>query len=85
MTAALTLEIILVLVGLVVYLPVAKRRGFSGGLGVVILMAIFSLLTAAAMTSSTPPDLTGAAVSWVAAPLVLSAVAFWLDRPSNYS
>jgi hypothetical protein len=83
MTAALTLEIILVLLGLVVYLPVAKQRGFTCRLGIVILMAIFSLLTVVAMTSSTPPDLTGAAVSWIAAPVVLSVIAFRLDRPSS--
>ncbi|HUK41719.1 MAG TPA: hypothetical protein VLX11_11760 [Candidatus Acidoferrales bacterium] len=78
---AALLEIMLVVVGLILYLPAARAHNLRKRSGVLLLMVVFSVLTVGAMTSSTPPDLTAAAVSWIAAPLVLSAIAFWLDSP----
>jgi len=85
MAVALTVEMVLVVVGLVLYLPVAKQYGASGRIGVLILMVAFSVLTVAGMTSSTPPDVTTVAMSWIAAPLALSGIAFWLDQPARQS
>jgi len=79
---AALLEVSLAVIGLTLYLPAAthnlKKRS-----GILALMLVFSVLTVGAMTTSTPPDLTAAAVSWITAPLVLSAVAFWLDSPQG--
>ena len=83
MGMALALELILVVVGIYSYLLLTRNHGRRARLGLLILMAVFSVLTLVAMTSSVPPDLTGAAVSWILAPLLLSGIAFWLDHPSN--
>jgi len=48
-------------------------------------MVAFSVFTVAGMTSSTPPDVTTVAMSWIAAPLALSGIAFWLDQPARQS
>ena len=45
MSAALTLEMVLVAAGLALYLPQAEKRGFNGRTGVVILMLLFSSMT----------------------------------------
>lgn len=79
MGAALTVEMILVLIGLGLYWGAPGVKG-RGRLGVLILMAVFSALTVAGMTVSPAPDLNVAGASWVAAPLILSGIGLWLDR-----
>lgn len=78
MPVALTLEMLLVVAGLGLY-----RRVAGGGrgrrVGVLILMAVFSALTVVGMTAAPPPDLNAAGASWVAVPLILSGLGFWLD------
>jgi hypothetical protein len=81
MAMAAALEMMIVVTGLVLYLPLAKKtQALKGIIGVLTLMVVFSILTLAAMTTSKPPDLITAAVSWIVAPLVLSGLGFWLDR-----
>ena len=80
MSIALILEMLLVVIGLYVFLNRAGETSFRGKLGILILMAVFSILTVVGMTSSVPPNMTVLAVSWIATPLVLSGIAFWLDR-----
>lgn len=80
MSIALTLEMLLVIAGLILYWNGAGGKGFSGRFGILILMVVFSILTVMGMTSSAPPNLTVMAVSWIATPVVLSGIAFWLDR-----
>jgi hypothetical protein len=79
MTIALTLEMLLVVVGLILYLTNGERR-FSVRIGILILMLVFSVLTIVGMISRLPPNLTVLADSWLVTPLVLSGIAFWLDR-----
>lgn len=80
MSIALTLEMLLVVIGLIFYLNRAGVKGFGGRFGILILMVVFSMLTVVGMRSSEPPNLTVLAVSWLVTPLVLSGIAFWLDR-----
>lgn len=79
MSLALTLEMLLVVAGLILYL---KRTGGTGynSFGILVLIIIFSVLTVVGMTSSVPPNLTVLAVSWIVTPLVLSGIASLLDR-----
>jgi hypothetical protein len=78
MSIALTLEMLLVVAGLILYLK--RGKGFGGRFGILLLMVLFSILTVVGTTSSVPPNLTVLAVSWIVTPLVLSGIAFWLDR-----
>jgi hypothetical protein len=80
MSIALTLEMLLVVPGLILYLKRTGGEGFSGRFGILALMIVFSILTVVGMTSSAPPNLTVLAASWIVTPLVLSGLAFWLDR-----
>jgi membrane-bound metal-dependent hydrolase YbcI (DUF457 family) len=80
MTIALTLEMLLVVAGLIFYLNRAVGKGPGGRFGIAILMVVFSVLTVVGMRSSVPPNLTVLAVSWLVTPLVLSGIAFLLDR-----
>jgi hypothetical protein len=82
MSIALTLEMLLVVAGLILYLTRARGTGFSARFGILLLMILFSALTVVGMTSSAPPNLTVLAVSWIVTPLVLSGISFWLDRDS---
>lgn len=80
MGVALTLKMLLVALALASYLNRKEGGSVSGRYGILILMVVFSILTVVGMMSSAPPSITGAAVSWVLAPVVLSEMAFWLDR-----
>lgn len=79
MTLALTVEMVLVVVGIVLYLGVASRN-FRARWGVLILMVIFSLLTVMGMTSSEAPEMSALGIGWLAIPPVTGAIAWWLDR-----
>lgn len=83
MAVALTLEMSLVAAGLALYLGCAGRRNSGGRVGVLLLMVVFSALTVAGMTSSVPPALNLAAATWIAVPLLLGGIGFWLDRGSR--
>lgn len=79
MTLALTVEMVLVVIGIFVYLGVANRN-FRARWGVLILMAVFSVLTIMGMTSSEAPDMGALGIGWLAIPPVTGAIAYWLDR-----
>ena len=79
MALALTLEMLLVVAGLGLHRSVGGG-GRGRGAGVLVLMVVFSALTVAGMTAAPPPVLNAAGASWVAIPLILSGVGFWLDR-----
>lgn len=80
MSIALILEMLLVVIGLYLFLNRAGETSFRGKVGILILMVVFSILTVVGMTSSVPPNMTVLGVSWLVTPLVLSVIAFWLDR-----
>lgn len=80
MSIALILEMSLVVAGLILFLNRAGETSPGRRIGILILMVAFSILTAIGMTATAPPNMTVLAVSWVATPLVLSSIAFWLDR-----
>jgi hypothetical protein len=79
MAIALTIEIFLVLIGLVLYFSGLRQKTFRNTYGVLILMIVFSILTVLGMSSSAPPNLNAVAVSWIAAPLVFAGLGFWLN------
>jgi len=79
MTIALPAEILLVVIGLILYLNGLRSKSFRNKYGVVILMIFFSILTIMGMTSTEPPNINAVAISWIAAPLVFAGLGFWLD------
>lgn len=74
------LEVVLVVVGLVLYLRAASGIGRAATYALVGLMALLSLFTVAGALSGTPPAPTTAAVTWVLEAPLLGAIAFWIDR-----
>lgn len=79
MTLALTIEMILVVAGLILYFDVANRS-FRGRWGVVIFMLVFAVLTIFGMTASEAPELNQLGIGWLAIPPVTGLIAWWLDR-----
>jgi hypothetical protein len=79
MTLALTLEMMLVVIGIVLYLGVANKN-FRGRWGVPILVVIFALLTIMGMTSSEAPEMSALGIGWLVIPPVTGTIAYWLDR-----
>ena len=78
---ALALEALLVVIGLALYFKAVKPARRVTQVGVVLLMILVTGATVAGQAfSNTPPPPTGAALSWIIQPLVLGAVAYWLDR-----
>lgn len=80
MTLALTVEMILSVIGIAVYLGVANKN-FRGRWGVLILIVVFAFLTIMGMTSSEVPEMSALGIGWLAIPPVTGAIAWWLDRP----
>jgi FtsH-binding integral membrane protein len=80
MSIALVLEMLLAVIGLILYFSTPGEEGSRARFGILILIVAFSVLTVVGMTSSVPPNLTVLAVSWIVMPLILSGIAFWVDR-----
>jgi hypothetical protein len=81
MTFALIFEILLVISGLVIYLNSTKSNGFASKYGIIILMIILSTFNVVGQTiAPAPTDIYGPAVSFVAQPIIISGIAFWLDK-----
>lgn len=80
MTLALILELLIVVVGLLLYLKTVTTT--RARVGLPILMLVFSVLTVIGDRASTRPDLTVVAISWLAVPLVVSGLAAGLDWKS---
>lgn len=79
MTIALTVEMLLVSIGIGFYYDIADNN-FRGRWGVIILMIVFALLTIFGMTSTEPPELSQLGIGWLVIPPVTGAIAYWLDR-----
>ena len=80
MTIALIFEIGLVLIGISIYLKSTRPSGFISKYGIVILMGTLCLFNIIGQTiAPAPPDNTGPAVSFIAQPIIISGIAYWLD------
>lgn len=77
----LSLEVVMVVLGLVIYLKCTEARNRVGRYGMVALLALLTpLMVAGQLTMTRVPSPTALVASWIATPLVLAAIAFWLDR-----
>lgn len=78
---ALGIEVILVVLGLVLYLRQAREIGRWARWGFSFFMIILTFFAVAgqATATSAPSDI-GMAVIWILSPIVLSLLAFWVDR-----
>jgi hypothetical protein len=79
--AEVTVEIALVVVGLLLYLRSAPGIGRTATAVLVGLLVLLSLFTVVGALATVPPDPTSAAITWLLEAPVLGAVAFWIDRP----
>lgn len=84
--AALALEISLAMIGLVVYLRTARDKSFKTKAGIVFLIGLLSVFTSGQAFSPTPtPDILPViAIQWIVTGVVVSLLAFWLDRKSTH-
>jgi len=81
MTIALIFEISLVIAGIIIYLKSTQGSGFGSKYGIVILMIILSLFNVLGQTlAPAPADTSGPAISFIAQPILISGIAFWLDK-----
>ena len=81
LSLALALEFGLVIVGLVIYYRSVKPSSRLSRYGVLILLLLISTFTILGQAfSEVPPPETGAAISWIAQPILISALAFWFDK-----
>jgi hypothetical protein len=81
MPVALALEVLLVIVGLALYLPVAPRRA---RIFVPLLMAALTALTLLGQLSGdAPPPTRAMAFGWIAQTALLALLGQWLDAPSS--
>jgi hypothetical protein len=81
MPAELALETAMTIAGVVVYLRTARAGGSATSrLGMPIFMVLFTLMTWTQLFAVEPPPTNALIVSWLVAPLVLSAIAYLLDR-----
>ena len=78
---ALTLEVGLVILGFFLYLRAVKPKAQWSVYALGILMLFVSVMTVVGMVAATtPPPASGAAMSWIVMPLILSPLAYWFDR-----
>ena len=78
---ALTLEVGLVILGFFLYLNAVKPKSHWAVYALAFLMLFVSVMTVMGMVAgTTPPPANGAAMSWIFMPLLLSPLAFWLDK-----
>jgi hypothetical protein len=81
MTIALTFEMILVVTGLLVYLSFKKTRTFRSTYGIITLIVVLSALNIMGQTiAPAPENVTGPAISFIAQPIIIAGIAFWLDK-----
>jgi len=79
----LGVEMVLVLIALAVYLGAIPSLSLTNRLGVAIILVLFSALTVVgqALSTQAPPPM-AAAATWIGETLLVSGIAFWLDRSS---
>jgi hypothetical protein len=81
MTIALIFEISLVIAGIIIYLTSTKGSGFGAKYGMIILMIVLSVFNVLGQSiAPAPSDNTGPAISFIAQPIIISGIAFWLDK-----
>jgi hypothetical protein len=81
MTIALIFEISLVVTGIIIYIKSTQDRSFRSKYGIIILLVILSLFNVLGQTIAPAPTNTlGPAISFIAQPIIISGIAFWLDR-----
>jgi len=81
MTIALVFEVLLVIVGLAIYLTSTESKGFASKYGIIILMLVLTIFNILGQTiAPAPANISGPAISFVVQPLIISGIAFWLDK-----
>jgi hypothetical protein len=81
MPLELALETLMAVVGMVIYLRVAGSRASAASrYGIAALMVFLTAMTWTQLFSATPPSPDALVFFWIASPLVLSVVAYLLDR-----
>jgi len=78
MTIELGLETLMAFLGFAIYWKLARQSSVSR-YGMAIFMLLFMAMTWRQLALSAPPEPRELTVSWLVAPLVLSAVAYGLD------
>jgi cytochrome bd-type quinol oxidase subunit 2 len=83
---ALVLEVLLVVIGAVLYLSATRARGDAGRWILVAIITLLTVLAVAGQASATqsPPE-TGVALSWIVQAAVVTALALLLDRERHSS
>jgi hypothetical protein len=79
MPVELALETVMAFVGLAVYWKLAESSSL-GRYGMTIFVVLFTAMTWTQLALTTPPKTQELKVSWIVVPLVLSAIAYGLDR-----
>lgn len=81
MSIALVFEISLVTAGIIIYLKSTQGKGFGSKYGIVILMIILSIFNVLGQTiAPAPTAISGPAISFIAQPIIISGIAYWLDK-----
>ena len=81
LTTALTLEVVLVAVGMTIYLRTAKKIGTTGRLGIVVLMILLtSVAVIGQATVTQAPEQNAVAASMIVQAIVICSLAVWIDR-----
>ena len=82
LAAALTVEMLLVIVGIVLYLRVTKNIGSKARIGMILLMTVLSgVAVMGQLMVAQVPEQIAVAVSMVAQALVVCGLVTWIDRP----
>jgi hypothetical protein len=79
MPLELALETLMALVGIAIYWKLAGSSSLSR-YGMTVFAVLFTAMTWTQLTLTTPPKAQQLTVSWIVVPLVLSAIAYGLDR-----
>ncbi len=81
MEMALGIEVLLLVIGLVIFLKQAGDIGPWARWGFAFFMVILTIVAVAGqVTATSAPSPTGLAVNWILSPIVLSLLAFGVDR-----
>ena len=86
LTFGLLLEVGLAVAGIIIYLKCTKGSGFLANYGILLSMILLTTFTVVGMTMApAPPNTTGPALTFIIQPIIISALAFWLDRKRKNS
>lgn len=77
----LLLEVAMIVTALGLYLKYTKPRTVAGRYGMLVFLALLTpLMVFGQMTMTSAPPRNTLLLNWLLAPVLLAAVAFWLDR-----